>query len=257
MNEPASLYVGKVMHARLRPRTHRFVYRIFMMLIDLERLDEADKLSRFFSVARFNLLSFRERDHLPTSEACGGLAERARTLFSQRQIDVSSCRILLLCLPRVLGYAFNPITVFYAVDGGGRIRGLIYEVRNTFGERHAYVAPAWGTEGPLRHELHKQFHVSPFLPMDLQYQFSVSTPGEKLAFRILEIDAKGPLLSAGFSGRYLALRSFTVIKVFFGLPLMTVKVILGIHFEAARLYLKGVGIHSHPRKRRDARLERT
>lgn len=257
MNEPASLYVGKVMHARLRPKPHRFTYRIFMTLIDLDRLGEAGRFSRFFSVGRFNLLSFRERDHLPASNAGAPLAERARALFAQRQIDVTACQILLLCLPRVLGYAFNPISVFYAVDGDGQLRGLIYEVRNTFGERHAYVVPAANSKGAFRHVQRKQFHVSPFLPMDLQYQFSVSAPGENLAFRIMDTDSNGPLLCTAFSGKYVPLTSFTALKVFFGLPLMTLKVILGIHYEAARLYFKGIRVHTHPKTGRSARLERT
>jgi uncharacterized protein len=257
MNGAAAIYVGKVVHVRLKPKSHRFTYRIFMMLIDLDRLDQAGRLSRFFSVGGFNLLSFRENDHLPSFEADVRLAERAKTLFSQHHIDVVSCRILLLCLPRVLGYAFNPISVFYAVDDHGQIRGLIYEVRNTFDERHAYVVPAAASTETFRHGQEKQFHVSPFLPMDLQYQFSVSTPAKNLFLRIVDIDSSGPLLRTGFSGKHVALSSLTTLKMFFGLPLMTLKVISGIHFEAVRLYFKGMRVYPHPGRRRKARLERS
>jgi len=250
----AALYVGKVMHARLKPIQHRFAYRIFMMLLDLDRLHEADGLSRLFSVGRFNLLGFHDRDHLPSRprEAHQPLVDRARALFQQHDIDVTTCRILLLCLPRVLGYAFNPISVFYAVGEDGRLHGLIYEVRNTFGERHAYVAAASTSSGPSRHQIRKQFHVSPFLPMELDYQFSVISPGEILALRILESDAEGPVLSTGFSGKHSDVTSRTVLKLFFGLPLVTLKVILGIHFEAARIYLKGLRVHPHPARGRRA-----
>jgi uncharacterized protein len=257
MNDAAALYVGKVVHARLRPKPHRFTYRIFMTLIDLDRLDEATGLSRFFSVGPFNLLSFRESDHLPSSQAVAGLAERARALFAQNHIDVSSSRILLLCLPRVMGYAFNPISVFYAVDDYGQLRGLIYEVRNTFGESHAYVVPAAASTETFRHGQGKQFHVSPFLPMDLQYQFSVSTPAKNLFLRIVDFDSSGPLLRTGFSGKHSALSSLTSLKCFFGLPLMTLKVISGIYFEAVRLYFKGMRVYPHPGRGRKPRLERS
>jgi uncharacterized protein len=245
-SKAAALYVGKILHARLKPVPHRFVYRLFMLLIDLDRLEAAGRLSRFMSVGRFNLFSFHESDHLPAADLEISLATRARELFARDGIDVANCRILLLCLPRVLGYAFNPISLFYAIDARGRLAGMIYEVRNTFRERHAYVVTAFDGVSPCRHEVPKQFHVSPFLPMDLKYNFSVSLPAERLVFRILEGDENGPILSTGFSGRYLELGNLTALRVFFGLPLATLKVILGIHYEALRLYLKGLRVYPHP-----------
>ena len=242
----AAFYVGKVLHARLRPVPHRFLYRLFMMLIDLDRVEAAGRLSRFFSIGRFNLFSFHEGDHLPLDSARASLAGRARELFVRDGVDVAGCRILLLCLPRVLGYAFNPISVFYALEVDGTLAGTIYEVRNTFGERHFYVAAASDRAAPFRHALQKEFHVSPFLPMGSTYRFSVTPPSEKLVFRILENDEDGPLLSAGFSGRYLEIGNRTALRVFFGLPLVTLKVILGIHYEALRLYIKGLRVYPHP-----------
>ncbi len=245
-DKAAAFYIGKVLHARLRPVQHRFVYRLFMLLIDLDRTEAAGRLSRFLSIGRFNLFGFHEGDHLPIDGSRSSLAGRARELFAREGVDVAECRLLLLCLPRVLGYAFNPISVFYAITGDGSLAGTIYEVRNTFGGRHAYVAAALEKATPRHHEMPKQFHVSPFLPMNLTYRFSVAPPAETLRFRILESDANGPLLSAGFSGRYLELGNFTALRVFFSLPLTTLKVILGIHYEALRLYMKGLRVYPHP-----------
>jgi uncharacterized protein len=254
----AAFYIGKVLHARLRPVPHRFVYRLFMLLIDLDRMEAAGRLSRFLSIGRFNLFSFHEGDHLPVHESREPLAGRVRDLFARDGIDASGCRIQLLCLPRVLGYAFNPIAVFYAITEEGGLAGTIYEVRNTFGERHSYIAAASDKTTPYRHDTLKQFHVSPFLPMNLSYRFSVAPPADTLRFRILESDDDGPLLSAGFSGRYLELGDFTALRVFFGLPLATLKVILGIHYEALRLYIKGLRVYPHPvrsaRKREPGRV---
>jgi DUF1365 family protein len=242
----AALYVGKVLHARLKPIPHRFVYRLFMLLIDIDRIEAAGRLSRFLSIGRMNLFSFYAGDHLPVADSRASLGQRARDLFAREDIDVADCRILLLCLPRVLGYAFNPIAVFYAIADDGSLVGTIYEVRNTFGERHFYVAAASGRASSCRQDLRKQFHVSPFLPMNLKYRFSVAPPAETLVFRILESDENGAVLSTGFSGRYLELGDFTALRVFFGLPLATLKVILGIHYEALRLYFKGLRVYPHP-----------
>lgn len=245
---PAALYIGKVQHVRLRPRQHRFTYRIFMMLLDLDRLDAAGSICRYFSVGGFNALSFVEGDHLPSrlSENLG-LSERARALFAENGIDAEASRIMLLCLPRVLGYAFNPISVFYAIDESGLLQGLIYEVRNTFGGRHVYVVASTNErEAVQRHVVKKRFHVSPFLPMDLEYRFNVRIPHETAIFRIMEHDEEGPILSTGFAGNSMNLTNLNALRVFFGLPLMTLKVILGIHFEAIRLYIKGLRVYGNP-----------
>jgi uncharacterized protein len=244
-SEPIAFYVGQVMHARLKPKPHRFKYRTFMILLDLDRLDEAAMRSRLFRINGSAPLSFCERDHLPEGREDGKLAERVRSAFESSGITVVGCRVQILCMPRIFGYAFNPISIFYATDAGGRLRGLIYEVRNTFGERHVYAVGCSG-DGPQRHALRKRFHVSPFLPMDLEYRFSVSPPGQSLQVRILESDGAGPILSAGFSGKHLEFANRTMFRLFFGLPLVTLKVIVGIHFEALRLYLKGLPVHPRP-----------
>ena len=241
-----ALYVGKVMHARLKPKTHRFVYRVFSLLIDLDRLAEAGRASKLFSVGRFNLVAFHERDH---GVGSGPLAGQARETLKRAGVDLAGGRILLLCYPRILGYAFNPIATYWCYDAGGALKAVIYEVTNTFHERHAYVAPvADGELGPagLRQSRDKLMYVSPFLDMGMAYAFRLRPPGENVRLRILESDAEGPILSATFAGEREPLTSATLLKLCLKLPLMTVKVMGAIHWEALRLWLKGIALAEHP-----------
>ncbi len=243
----AVLYRGSVMHARLKPIGHRFVYRVLNLLIDLDRLDEADRQSRLFGVNRRGLYSFHERDHGPR-DVCS-LAAHVRSVAANAGVDLSGGRIQLLCYPRLLGYAFNPLSVYYCHDRHGRLALLIYEVRNTFGEQHSYVCPVRAGEqdaGGVRQTCDKRFYVSPFIDMRMRYHFRLTTPGETAKLRILETDAEGPVLAATFHGRCEPLTSPHLIAAFLALPLVTLKVVGGIYYEAARLWLKGVRIIPHP-----------
>lgn len=244
---PAALYPGMVTHARLKPVVHRFRYRVLSLLIDLDRLGEADRLSALFGVNRPALFAFHERDHGPRD----GTSLRAHTarLAADAGIDLAGGRVRLLCYPRLLGYVFNPLSVYYCEDRSGRLVLLIYEVRNTFGEMHSYVRPvADGTGGgPLRQRQDKTFHVSPFLGMDLRYHFRMVPPAQAVKIRILETDATGPVLAATFHGRKRDLTTRHLFAAFFALPLVTVKIYGGILVEAARLWRKGVPFHPHPK----------
>jgi hypothetical protein len=241
---PAQLYRGEVMHARLRPVPHRFAYRVFSLLIDIDRLGEAARLTPLFSIGRFNVLSFHPADH----GARGAVPLRAHieALLGKQGVDVAGGRILLLCYPRVLGIGFNPLSIFYAFAADGRLAGIVHEVRNTFGERHSYVLPVMAgqvSEAGLRQEARKAFHVSPFVPPDATYRFRLSLPDERVRVHIIERDGSGPLLVAAFRGRRTALDTRGVIGAFLGAPLMTWKVIAAIRFEALRLWAKGVRLH--------------
>ncbi len=247
----ASLYPGLVMHQRLKPFGHRFTYRVFSLLIDLDRLQEAGRQSPLFSVERANLVSFWQGDHGPRDGS--SLRDHVDRLLCEAGLSDPPARVLLLCYPRVLGYVFNPLSVYFAYDAADRLVALVYEVRNTFGDLHTYVAPVGvkdiGPEG-VRQERAKAFYVSPFIDMDQTYRFRVLPPGEAVRVRILETDSEGPLLSATFAGTRQEVRTAQLLGLSLKIPFMTLKVIVGIHWEALKLWLKGAPFHS-PSRRHD------
>ncbi|AWM03671.1 DUF1365 domain-containing protein [Bradyrhizobium amphicarpaeae] len=237
---PAALYWGKVMHARWRPVQHRFTYRVMSLLIDLDRLNEADRQSRLFGVNRSAAFSFHERDHGEGTSA--GLSQHVRRLAAERGIDLSGGRVLLLCYPRLLGYVFNPLSVYFCYGASGTPALLIYEVRNTFGEMHSYVLPVQEAAAgcAIRQSQPKEFYVSPFMEMETRYRFSVSPPQQDVKVRILQSSEQGAMFAAAFFGRRQALTSRSLLAALVGLPFLTFKIIAAIHWEAMRLWLKGV-----------------
>jgi DUF1365 family protein len=243
----AALYLGDVMHARLKPIGHRFSYRVMSLLIDLDRLDAADRQSPLFGVNRTALYSFNEADH---GERDGSrLRIYAQRCAAERGIDLTGGRVLLLCYPRLLGYAFNPLSVYFGYRADGGLALIIYEVRNTFGDIHGYVLPVKPDEigvAGVRQQQDKLFYVSPFIEMAMRYHFRVSPPGKCVKLRILETDREGPLLAATFSGRRCALTTAALLRCFLSLPLVTLKIVAAIHWEALRLWLKRARLVSRP-----------
>lgn len=241
--ERHALYVGAVMHHRLRPVRHRFVYQVFWLLLDLDRLDQLERRSWLLGIERRRPLSFRARDHggrdgqplRPWVEAeltCAGHLTRPAT-------------ILLLCFPRVLGYGFNPLGIYYCLDERGQLTAAVLEVSNTFGGRHVYVLrPAGPQAGPALRDQHaKTFYVSPFIEMDALYRFKLTPPGARLEVVVREDAETRPLLRASLTARRRALSGLELARAFLRTPLLTWKVIAGIHLEALRLWLKGVRVH--------------
>ena len=249
---PAWLVPGDVMHARMKPKVHRFTYKVFCLLIDIGDLDAAKQISSVFSVNRANLLAFRESDHGPKDRSApeGHLRTYIEALLKPTGLDASGGRVLLLCYPRMLGFVFNPISVYFVYDRDQRPIALIYEVRNTFGEMHTYVCPVESgqmTEAGIRQERDKLFYVSPFVDQPMRYRFRVVPPGGKVSVRILETDAEGPILAAVFAGRVQELTSLSVLKACIAMPFMTMKVVAGIHWEAAKLWFKGIRFYPRPK----------
>lgn len=236
----SALYPGRVMHHRLRPKIHRFTYRVFAMLVDLEELPRLGRMLRLFKWNRWGFFSFHDRDHgdgRPLKEWLDGLLKDAG-------IAADGPR-RVLCYPRILGYVFNPLSVWFCHDRAKTLKAIIYEVHNTYGERHAYVLAVRAGDSAINHDCAKEFYVSPFLSPDCRYRFQIRPPDEKTLIAIQEEEAGAPVLSAVFSGSRRPLSDRTLLVLLFTYPLMTVKVIAAIHFEAVRLMLKGVRRHPH------------
>lgn len=245
-SSPAVLYVARVSHRRRVAPFYRFVYRVFYFLFDIDRIDEAARSTRLLSRNRFNLLSFHDRDHGDGSP--GGLRAWAEGLLTARGIDLAGGRIRLLCMPRLLGFAFNPISLWYCQHADGSLRAVIAEVRNTFGEKHCYVLASGGS--PLTYEeawdKEKCFHVSPFFDLVGQYRFVLSEPGERLRVAIHEAREGQPILNATLAAERRTTSDGAILGQVLRMPFMTLKVVAGIHWEALKIWLRGARFHGKP-----------
>ncbi len=254
MNAGSALYTGSVMHQRLRPARHRLRYRMFSLLVDLDELPSLARRLRLFSLNRFNLFSLHERDY-------GDIASRAdrgeglRAYVDRQLHDAglpAAAAVRLLTMPRILGYAFNPLSVYFCHGAGGALQALIYEVNNTFGERHSYLIAVEAGEGDSERIVQrcaKEFRVSPFLALDLGYVFRIEPPHPEraaLSIGVVANDRAGALVNARFDARRKRLDDAALARVFFSHPLLTLKVIAAIHWEALRLVLKGVRLQPKP-----------
>jgi hypothetical protein len=233
------------MHRRLTPRHHRFKYRVFAMLLALDELPALDRRLSLFKYNRRGLFSFQDRDHGPIdSKEPRDLNMWLDSLLAGAGITADGPR-RVLCYPRILGYVFNPLSVWFCDGRDGALKAIIYEVHNTHDERHAYVLPVGEDQSLVRHGCPKAFYVSPFLSPDCRYQFRIRPPGEDVAITIREEEAGAPILNASFAGARRILTDRALLAMLLRYPLMTVKVVAAIHFEAVRLMLKGVRRHPH------------
>lgn len=235
----SGIYTGIVAHKRLRPKRHKLSYRVFSLLLDLDELP--DLKLRWLGVNRPGLLSFRESDH--------GDGGPLRPWVAARLAEAGIAAdgpVRMLCYPRMLGYVFNPLTVYFCHRADGTLAAVIHEVHNTHGERHAYVLP--GGEGVVRHSCAKDFFVSPFMPPDCVYNFTITPPGESVSVAIAERDSEGMLLTATFSGTRSELDDAGLLRAVFAHPLMTLKVTVAIHWEAIKLLAKGLRVYRHTRR---------
>lgn len=243
----SGLYVGAVTHTRVTPRRHRLRYSMFQILFDLDELAAMDRRFRFFSRNRFNLLGFHDKDH--GDGRAGSLRGYMEETLAGAGISVAGGRIELLCMPRLLGHVFNPLSVYFCWTADGALAAMLYEVNNTFGERHSYLIPGAPTVPgqDIQQSCDKAFHVSPFMDMALRYSFRVSQPGETIATAIDVSDRAGaPILAAAFRGRRRELSDAALLGAFFGYPLLTLKVVAAIHWEAGKLLFKGVRLRPRP-----------
>jgi hypothetical protein len=246
VNTPAWLYVGEVMHRRLFPVQYRFAYRVFSLLVDVDRLDEAARASPLFSHNRFNLVAFHDRDHGPRDGS--PLRPWLEGTLRRFGIDLEGGRVELLCFPRVLGYVFNPLSIWYCHHRDGSLRAVLLEVSNTFGEWHGYVLHDRGgaLDWPVRQSRSKVFHVSPFIDMAADYHFRLSEPGARLEVTIREYQHGEPMLTAAQVGEARGLDTRNLLAAFVRVPLLTFKVMALIHWQALKIWLKGARFHAKP-----------
>ena len=238
------LYFGEVMHKRLRPIAHRFRYRVFSLFLDLDELPELTRRLTLLSHNRFNIFSFHDRDH--GARDGSPLRPWAEEQLAAAGINLQGGAIRMLCFPRILGYVFNPLSVWFCYHSDGGLRAIIYEVKNTFGEQHCYLIPvsAGNRDGqPILQSCEKSFYVSPFIEMAAAYRFRLREPDGKLSVLIRQSVAEGEILLATLTGRRTAIDRGGLWRAFFRYPLMTAKVMAAIHWEALWLWRKGAQYH--------------
>lgn len=235
------------MHQRLRQVGYRFVYDVFNLYVDIDELPALHNQCRLFSHNRFNLFSLYDRD-------VGERENRAfrpwlERLLRRRGVELEGGRIFLLCYPRVLGYVFNPLSLWYCHHRDGSLRAIVCEVHNTFGETHHYVltAPNGGAMSwNIEYRAQKAFHVSPFVQPDAEYHFHFAEPGKCVHVLINEFADGSPLLDASMSGTRLPLNDATLLGLFWRIPLLTLKVIALIHWQALKIWLRGAPFYKKP-----------
>jgi uncharacterized protein len=236
------LYCGRLWHKRYLPKSNEFSYKVFSLYIDVKNINIQLAPLRLMSVNRFNLFSYFEKDHfskeinLPTADSHWDFLQKQLTLAHKQTAD----NISMLCYPRILGFVFNPLTTYYCFNAEKQLYAIIYQVHNTFNERHYYVCD-W--QENTAHSQAKEFYVSPFLPMQLDYSFTMSDPAEKIKQSILQYNQEKELVfAAAFNADAVELTDKNLLKLFFTIPLMTVTIFLRIHWQAIKLIAKGIRI---------------
>lgn len=239
----ARAHEGLTTHVRYTPFERRFSYRLAQVSVDIDHLPETAKALALFSHNRFNLFSFHDRDHGDRTGA--PLRPWAERMFASAGIDLGGGRIDLMCFPRMLGFVFNPISLYFGHGADGRLAGVIYEVNNTFGETHAYVAPVDGAQVHA-HETQKLLHVSPLFAVEGDYRFRIQTPGQhfRLVVENWVADARTHLATLVSEAR--PLTDGWLARIFLTMPMMTLQVVIAIHWQALKLFLRGARYHKRP-----------
>ena len=232
------IYNGEVIHKRFKPKVHYFRYKVFSLLIDLDELNTLNNLIPYFSYNRFNLISFYDKDHGYRDGS--SLKQWVIKNLNDAGIKDQEINIKLLCYPRIFGYVFNPLSVFFVYDKSKSLIAILYEVKNTFGEQHTYVFQINSDQNIIENSCIKKFFVSPFMDLKSEYFFKILIPGNKLSIVIDQRDSEGKLLFASQDGKRCELTSKNLLFSYLKHPLMTFKIISAIHFEALRLWLKGI-----------------
>ena len=241
----SAIYSGTVRHRRFSPVEHRFSYGVYYLWLDLDELETLDRTTPGFAHNRAAPFSFHDRDHGPRDGT--PLRPWFDGLLEEAGIDLEGGPVRILTLPRIFGYVFNPISVWCAYGPFGDLRAVLYEISNTFGQWHLHLHPVEGLDpaGNARHIFDKELFVSPFIDMEASYEFQMRPPDDRAALLVREYLPSGHLLTATFVARR---KELTVGRLWRELsihPMMTLKVIGGIHWEALRLWLKGAPFRRH------------
>lgn len=245
-----AIYTGHVAHSR--PGKHRLRYSIFMLALDLDTLPAL--ATRLLRHNRASLFSINDSDHAARIDA--PLKPQIEEKLRAGGIGWTGGRIVLLTMPRLFNYVFNPLSVYFCWREDGSLAALVHEVSNTFGEQHFYVLPARAEKGVVRQSCDKAFFVSPFLEPDLRYEFSVTPPGERAIVSMIVRRGADIALTASFAGDRRDLTDANLFRAWLANPLMTLKVIAGIHWEAALMMAKGVRYLGRPHGSQAARKQK-
>ena len=242
----STLYAGTVFHRRVRPTVHQLQYRVFSLLVDLDELPELHRKLAGFSWNGFNVFSIHDKDFGIDAQA--GLRPGVDEALQSHGIHERPCKVYLSCYPRLFGYAFNPLSLYYCLREDKSIFAVVHEVHNTFGERHAYVLPVNEPAQWIQQAVDKALFVSPFAHMNMHYQFRLNVPDENQVVAIRLLDSDGLVLTASYSAKRKKLTSKSLAVQAIRMPWLSIKVVLGIHWEALRLWLKRVPWFSHVAK---------
>ena len=238
MIKESFIYNGYVIHKRFKPKEHFFKYKVFSLFIDLSEIHEIENNIPFFSYNKFNLISFFDKDHGDRDGS--SLTEWVKNNLKNTGAKSEGIKIKLLCYPRILGYVFNPLSIFFVYNSNSSLIAILYEVKNTFGEQHTYVFKTNPSEKNIQNNCEKKFHVSPFIEMNCNYFFRILKPSEKISVIIDQYQSNEKILFASQDGKRADLTSAELMKSYLKHPLMTFKIISAIHFEAFKLWAKGI-----------------
>ena len=238
------LFEGRVFHKRSAPRNHSFKYNVFCICFDLCKKKNVFKNIPIFSLNRFNIFSFYDADHGPKN--CKNLEKWIKQIIKKLGKKEVISSIFVLAYPRILGFVFNPLSIFTCLDKDGRIIAQIYEVHNTFKQRHFYITEDTFKLKTHEKEIEKAFFVSPFMGMKGKYRFKSFINNKNLSI-FIEFWSRKEKLIASFTSKKTKLTTLRLILNFVKYPLMTFKVILGIHLEAIFLYIKGLKVFKCPK----------
>jgi DUF1365 family protein len=245
LSSRSALYVGHVAHHRLSPKRHALRHRVYWLLLDLDELPELAARLRLFSHNGANLISLQDRDHGDRSGT--PLREQAFGHLSAAGLDVAGVSVRLLCMPRVAGYDFNPLSVYYCSDASGRSIAMIYEVNNTYGGRHTYVIPISGHRAQLgktvRQSCNKEFYVSPFMDLDVTYRFQADLPGNDVSLSVEARKNDRTVINTSLHGQRRDLTDFNILRLTVTHPVLPAKVTGAIYWHALKLWWRGFAVN--------------